>query len=173
VKRTDPEPIHNAAGDAIRGAARAIAEASAVLGAETFFGSEAKATAAAVAREADDCFAKDLIGKIVADVDEKGLDFGPVHVSTALAACAEGRSTASPISAITVDHDRTFALPSAHGSYGSIEATGTLHISATYALGGPAGAAKTTIATKVSVEFAYSAPDQTTIPGGPASADSV
>jgi len=96
---------------------------------------------------------EDLIGRVVSDCDDDGLDVGDVHVTTKLAKFASGDPTVtSPIGEMSAEHCFTFAL----GATDGLEATGKLTLHGACALDTTTHHLKPTAWAKVELALAWS-----------------
>jgi hypothetical protein len=148
--------IRSSAADA---AQRAIEEfaAAAILAfgdaAMTLVRDHAAIGADALAETLVTAYGTDLLGRIVTDVDDKGIDVGDVHVTTNLAKFASGDPAArTPIADVCAEH----AFPIVLASAGPFEATGTITLKATCGLDETTHELKTTPAVKIELALAWS-----------------
>jgi len=96
---------------------------------------------------------EDLIGRVVSDCDDDGLDVGDVHVATNLAKFASGDpSVTSPIGEISAEHCFSFALAATDG----LEATGTLTLHGACALDDATHRLKPSAWAKIELALAWS-----------------
>lgn len=96
---------------------------------------------------------EDLVGRVVTDCDENGLDVGDVHVATDLAKFAAGDpAVRSPIGEISAEHCFSFALAATDG----LEATGKLTLHGACALDETTRALKPSAWAKIELALAWS-----------------
>jgi hypothetical protein len=97
--------------------------------------------------------ATDVVGHVVSDFDENGLDLGDVHVTANLAKFAAGDpSVRAPITEISAEHCFAFALAATDG----LEATGKLTLHGACALDDPTQRIKPSAWAKVELALTWS-----------------
>lgn len=117
-----------------------------------------------VAESLVNALATDLVGRVVTDCDDDGLDIGEVHVTTSLAKFAAGDpAVRSPIGAISAEHCFAFALAATDG----LEATGKLTLHGTCALDETAHRLKPTAWAKIELALAWSSEPKETAAKAP------
>jgi hypothetical protein len=131
-----------------------VSGAGVALGTATvaFIQANASSSSDAITRGLIEGLGTSLLGDIVTDLDTKGLDVGDVHVSTHLAAFAQGVPATSPIDAVSYEHAFPFAL----GTIASVTSSGTLTLHASCALDAETRKLKTSASGKITLTFTWS-----------------